>query len=92
MARTKDRIVQGHDITRRDRKNFDVKIYVTRIGNIVWDDFYKCKNINLINDMFVTRVGDILGEEAPLKGYLQREKKKKKKKKNWLTADLKSHV
>ena len=84
VIRTKDRPEQEHEIERRDRRKMDVSRYVRRISEIDWKDLYLSRDINTINNIFETKVGQILEEEAPLKWFQTRRNHK-----GWLSADLK---
>ena len=87
VVRTKDRMEHCHDITRRDRKNFNIDRYRLKIQNIDWTALMESNDIDHINDIFVDKVGTILEEEAPLRHFQSR-----KNFKNWLTPELKSQM
>ena len=87
VVRTKNRKLHVHDMTRRDRKNFDLASYRDKIQAIDWSELYSSQDINVINDIFVSKVGAILEEVAPLKTFQNR-----KNFKNWLTTDLKKQM
>ena len=72
VVRTKNRRMHLHDVTRRDRKLFDINRYRDKIKAIDWSDLFASQDINIINDIFVTKVGAILEEEAPLKTFQNR--------------------
>ena len=42
-------------------------VYRSKIQNIDWTDYYRCDEINKLNEICVEKVGRILEEEAPLK-------------------------
>ena len=84
ILRTKDRREHVHDTRRRNMKNFNLSRYRGKIENIDWKDLYESKNINIVNDIFVHKVGTILDEEAPLKNFQFR-----KNYINWLSPELK---
>ena len=84
VLRTKDRLEQAHESTRRDRKGMDLERYRLRIKNLDWTDFYKSSDINMLNDMFVDKVGGILDDEAPLRNFQARRNHV-----NWLTSEMK---
>ena len=87
VVRTKNREEQEHEVQKRNRKNFNLESYLRKMKNIDWTDFLKCKDVNILNDMFERKVGDILNSEAPMKFYQTR-----KKHVNWLSDELKSEM
>ena len=87
VIRTKDREEQAHEISRRDRKNMDLQRYRMKIKHIDWSEFYDSQDINILNDIFVKKIGDILDEEAPLKNHQVRRHLR-----NWLTDDIKAEM
>ena len=84
IIRTKDRREHGHDMIKRDRSKFNLARFKSRIQDIDWSEFFRSRDINILNDIFVQKVGTILEEEAPLKTFQAR-----KNHKNWLTNELK---
>ena len=87
VLRTKNRKLHVHDITKRNMKNFNLTTYRNKIQAIDWREFYSSQDINVLNDIFVRKVGDILEEVAPLKTYQYR-----KNFKNWVTPELKNQM
>ena len=84
IIRTRDRKEQSHETLRRDRSKMNLERYLTKIKNIDWKELFESKDINIINNVFETKVGDILEEEVPLRCYQQRSNFK-----SWLTPELK---
>ena len=68
-------------------KNVCLNRYKLKIQNIDWREFYNSNDINIINDIFVQKVGDILEQEAPLKNYQNR-----KNYRNWLNPEIKAQM
>ena len=87
IIRTKNRKIMVHDARRRNRSKFDIEEYRRKIKNIDWGDFYRSTDINIINDIFVRKVGTILEELAPLQNIQHR-----KNFSNWLTPKLKDQM
>ena len=57
IIRTKDRQEHSHDITRRDRSNFNFLSYKSKIQKIDWSELFVSNNIDIINDIFVKKWG-----------------------------------
>ena len=87
IIRTKDRQEHSHEITRRDRSKFNFATYKSKIQKIDWKELFESDNIDIINDIFVDKIGTILQEEAPIKNFQIR-----KNYKNWITVDLKNQM
>ena len=87
ILRTRDRREHVHDIWRRDRRKFNLNDFREKIKNIDWGNFYQCRDINLLNDKFVEKVGGILVKTAPRKSYQFRIFLK-----NWITPELKDQM
>ena len=82
-VRTKTRMDDRHDFSRRNRKNLDVKKYEENIAKIDWSEVYLTNNVDVINDKIVTEVLKVLDEAAPLKNFQRR-----KKFQNWVTQEM----
>ena len=87
VVRTKDRQEQEHEVTRRDRRKMDLERYKRRISNIDWTYFYLCRDINILNNIFVNKMGTILEEDAPLRTLQIRRNHK-----SWLSQDMKDQM
>ena len=87
VVRSKDRQEQQQETLRRNRRGMDIDRYRKRIQEIDWRNFYKCREVNKLNDIFVTKVGDILEKEAPMKGFQIRRDHK-----NWLNEEIKTRM
>ena len=57
------------------------------LQNIDWSEFFKSKNINELNEIFVDKVGSILREVAPLKTHQIRRNFS-----NWLDDEIKDKM
>ena len=71
---TKGKITDKHEITLRDRKNYDGTNYKEEISKIDWSPLLSSSNIDEINDIFVTEISKILDKSAPFKTYQKRNK------------------
>ena len=87
VLRTKDREFQEHDMWRRMREGMDVESFRNRVASIDWSEFYKCRNIDLLNSYLEDKIGEILDSEAPLK-----EIQARKKHRNWLSQEMKAEM
>ena len=63
-----------NEVMSRDKRNFDEKKFKMEVKQIDWSDMYKLTDINLANDFFATKVGDILEKMAPLRKLQIRNK------------------
>ena len=85
--RTKDKIINSQEVIKRHWKSFTPESFRDKIGTLDWKDFYKCDNIDLLNSMFVDKVGGILEEMAPMKSFQTR-----KSYSNWMDPDTLQHM
>ena len=83
VLRTKDRRENCSESQRRQWKNFQPDNFRRRLRGIDWGPMYECKDINVVNDFFVDKVGKALEEEAPLK-FVQHRKNHC----NWVNEDM----
>ena len=81
--RTKDKVINCQEVTKRLWKSFVPEQFRDRIGTLDWSDFYTCDNIDLLNSMFVEKVGGVLEEMAPMKSFQTR-----KSYSNWMDPDI----
>ena len=82
-----ERPTKKHEIVTRSRKNFNLTRYQERIGAIDWTEFYKITDVNILNDIFCTKVVEILDSEAPIKVIQSR-----KGYRHWLSEDTKTKM
>ena len=54
-----------------------------KIKEIDWENFFDCENIDIINDIFEKKVGDILNKMVPMKNIQLRQKYA-----NWLDVEI----
>ena len=54
--RRKQKNVDTHDFTKRDMKNFDPEKYKKEVEKIDWKELLETSNIDLINNIFVTKI------------------------------------
>ena len=81
---TREKTESSHETVTRVRKNFNTERFSRSIGEIDWTEYYTLTDINLINDMFCSKVLEILDREAPLKVFQPR-----KGYKVWVTEETK---
>ena len=81
--RTKDKVINCQETTKRLWKNFVPQLFKDKIGTLDWSEFYTCQNIDILNAIFVEKVGTILGEMAPMKSFQTR-----KSYSNWMDSDI----
>ena len=85
--RTKNRKIHVHDMTRRNKSKMDLDRYRMKIKNIDWKELFESQDINIVNDIFVKKVGEILDEEAPFQNVQHRNFFL-----DWLTPELKTQM
>ena len=56
-----------NELFARDKKNFVEKDFKQAISMIDWTSLYQQEDLNLANDLFATKIGNILNEMAPMK-------------------------
>ena len=61
--------------------------YSERIGNLNWDGFFKSQDIDVINDMFETKINSVLNDMAPIR-VTQRRKNVRK----WVSQECKEEM
>ena len=81
--RTKNKVINCQEVTKRLWKNFVPQHFSDRIATLDWNDFYSCDNIDLLNSMFVEKVGTILDQMAPMKSFQTRRSYS-----NWMDSDI----
>ena len=83
LLRTKDRKDRTQEIKKRVWKNFQPEEFRNKISKIEWGNFYNCENIDIVNDTFEQKIGDILNTMAPMKNIQLRQKYA-----NWLDEEI----
>ena len=87
VIRTKNRKLHVHDVVRRNKSNMNVERYRMKIKNVDWGELFDSQDVDIVNDIFVSKVGAILDEEAPFQNVQFR-----KNFRNWLTPELKAQM
>ena len=85
--RLKEKCQQRQEIWLRQRRNLDWQRMKDRVRQLNWDDLLECQDMNLINDMLVSRLTSIYDSEAPLCKIQVR-----KYFKSWVTVELKNSM
>ena len=84
LFKTKLKATNIHEIIKRDRKNFDCQEYVNTVKEIDWSDLEASDNLDLMNDLFETKLKTILDRMAPVKIVQRRSQYR-----NWVSQTLK---
>ena len=86
-VRTKNKIMDRHDITKRDRSKMNLEEYRRDIGNIDWTRLMDSNDVNFVNNIFEEELLKALDKAAPVKSF-----KKRRKSNNWLTDEMKQQM
>ena len=83
--KTKNKIQDSHEFTKRERKDFDEVKYVNTIRDINWDELFNTESLELMNDIFDTKIKKkVLDKLAPVKTVQRRRMFR-----NWVSQELK---
>ena len=83
ILKTKDKIENNIEVRKRVWRNFCPDRFRQKVAELDWTDLYRSEDINIINDIFETKLGGVLETEAPLK-YIQGRKNYV----NWLDDEM----
>ena len=85
LVRTKEKYMQRLEVLGRSWKQMDTQRAKDRIRSVDWTQLYESNNINTVNNIFETKILEVLDSEAPLKVTQFR-----KNYGHWVTDNLKA--